>query len=620
MKTTLALWLVLTLAASAPLRAQTPPDLKTKITRYRDTPKGKVLDLLLSGDNRTPLTERDDLITPFQMKSFRNGQANDVQLIAQAPECHLDATDGRAWDKGGIVLFTPTTNVWVQGEGFLFIQTNHSLDISNKVETRILRSLLKTSMLNAARTNAPGTTGQILKIYSDRCHFDYQSNFAQYFGRVHVIDAQLDLTSERLSIQLTSNSAIETILAEDNVVMTTTNKGWATGPRAFYYVTNGSEMTEMTGGAVWHNGDEKARAEEFIYDSTRHFLTGIGRVRVWWPNAPARSGAAPKADASGYRELWADFATLHWPLTNGPVETMHAAGNVLIVNQADRSSSTSDQADYTRTNDLFKLTGSPVWWNEKMEIKGRTLTAEGTNKIYRARGDSNLKLKASSAVHTNQWLFIASEDLDYQINLAVFTDHVNTRLLDDGALRDTLKSDRLDVELVSNEVKTAVARGHVRGETAPDKFGRIKTIACATLTAHRSPETKLMTDILAEDRVVLRQFGTNAADPCSQLTAATATAYFSATASNQMERAVAERGVVMDQIKTNQTIHATGEKAVYTVAADEINLTGTPVARTERFVISNSDRMIWQPKTNRFQAIGPYTIVPIKAPTNKPSS
>jgi hypothetical protein len=85
---------------------------------------------------------------------------------------------------------------------------------------------------------------------------------------------------------------------------------------------------------------------------------------------------------------------------------------------------------------------------------------------------------------------------------------------------------------------------------------------------------------------------------------------------NQLERAVAERDVVIDQVKTNQAIHATGERGVYTAAADEVKLTGAPVARTDRYVISNADYMIWQPKTNRFRAFGPYTIVPVKAQTN----
>jgi hypothetical protein len=190
--------------------------------------------------------------------------------------------------------------------------------------------------------------------------------------------------------------------------------------------------------------------------------------------------------------------------------------------------------------------------------------------------------------------------------------------VDDGVLRDTLISDKLDVELISNEVKTAIARGHVHGETAPDKFGRIKTIDCVKLTAHRSPITKLWTDFLAETNVVLKQFGTNTAEPRDQLTAEIATAYMSPV-TNQLERAVAERHVVIDQVKTNQAIHATGERAVYTVAADEVKLTGAPVARNDQYVISNSDYMIWQPKTNRFMAFGPYFVSSLKPkPTNAP--
>ena len=541
------------------------------------------------------------------MKSYRSGPSNELQLIGQAPECHVDQIGHRAWDAGPLVLFTPTTNVWVQGEGFLFMETNHFLYISNKVETRILRSLLKTSVANGAKTNAPGMPEQTLKIFADRCYFDYLSNFAQYFGHVHVIDVQLDMTSERLTIQMNSNSAIQTILAEENVVMTTTNTGRATGPRAFYYVTNGSEMTEMTGGARWHNGDEQAQAEKFLYDSTHHFLTAIDDVHFWWPNARQQPGVPPKADeTNGYRKLWADFATVQWPPTNGPVEAMHATGHVLIVNQRDKSSAMSDQADYVRSNDLFELNGSPEWWNEQMHVKARILRAEATNNIFHARGDSHLKIQTGSA-HSNEWLYVASEDIDYQTNLAVFTDHVKARLLQDDVLRDTLNSDKLDVELFTNEIKTAIARGHVQGETAPDKLGRIKTIACVKLTGHRSLATKLWTDFLAENQVVLRQFGTNATEPRDQLTAEMAIAYFSPV-TNQIERAVAERHVVIDQAKTNQTTHATGERVVYTVAADEVKLTGAPVARNDLYVVTNSDYLIWHPKTNLFEAFGPYFV------------
>jgi len=105
-----------------------------------------------------------------------------------------------------------------------------------------------------------------------------------------------------------------------------------------------------------------------------------------------------------------------------------------------------------RSNDLFEVTGSPEWRNERMQVNARILEAEATNKIYHARGDSHLKLQTGS-VHTNQWLYVASEDLDYSTNLAVFTDHVKARLLEDNVLRDTLNSDKLNVELSSTRSK-----------------------------------------------------------------------------------------------------------------------------------------------------------------------
>jgi lipopolysaccharide export system protein LptA len=608
-------------APQSPVHVQYPRSYRQKAYRMRDN--GRVLELQLSCED-WPGTDRDKLATPFQMLTFKSGPSNEIQLIAESPECHIDSTDHRGWDKGPIVLFTPTTNLWVQGKGFLYLETNHLLYISNKVETRVIRSLLKSAMLNGPKTNAPaapGAPGQLLKIFADGpAIFDNQSNLVRYFNHVHVIDVQLDMTSDRLSIQFTTNGAVQTILAEDNVVMTTTNKGWATSPRAFYYITNGNEMTEMTGGAVWHNGDQQARAKKFLYNSTTHLLTANGEVHVWWPNAPQQPGVEPKVDTNGFRKLSSDFATLQMPPTNGPVEAMHAEGNVLIVNEKDLSSSISDQADYVRTNNLFELTGGlPVWWNEKMEIKGRTLRADATNQVYHARGESKFKIKVASTTRTNQVLYVDSDDIDYATNKAVFRDHVHARLLEDDVLNDTLDSDRLDVELVSNEVKTAVARGHVKGETAPDKFGRIKTVDCDTLTAHHSPVTKLMQDVFAEGHVVLRQFGTNKDEPRDQLTSVTASLFFSAV-TNQVERAVAERDVVIDQIKTNGVLHAIGERVVYTAAADEARLTGAPVASTDHYVISNSEYLIWQPKTNRFRAFGPYNILPVKAKAATPTS
>jgi lipopolysaccharide export system protein LptA len=294
---------------------------------------------------------------------------------------------------------------------------------------------------------------------------------------------------------------------------------------------------------------------------------------------------------------------------------MIANGNVIIVNQADQSRSTGDHAIYSRAEDRFELTGNPVWWNDRVTVHGQLLIAEVTNQTYHARGQARFE----TAPGTNQWLVISSTNIDYHTNLAVFHDGVRVRLSENGALHDTLDCDLLNVELVSNEVATTIARGSVRGETAPDRAGNVKTIACETLVAHRSPVTLLMKDLEASNHVVITQFGQSTNTPQNKLTAEIVTADFFAT-TNQIERAVAEHDVILEQIKPTQSLHATGARADYTATNDQVKLTGAPLAITDRYVISDADYLIWQPKTNRFRAFGWYKIVPTAPKTGHPSS
>src|ERR1700677_4159397 len=614
MKTALVFFLIL--LAARPLAAQSSSGFTAP--RFRPGPRGQVLEYLLHGQTATNFAPNVVLVTVFRMESFRDG--TNVQFIAQAPECFLDANKHVARDAGRFELFTPTTNLWLQGDGFFFTETNRFLYLSNNVETRVLRPPLKSPLANAPRANAPPPNGvPTLKIFARRCQLDNQSNVVDYAGDVHVIDPQMDLRSDFLTVHFATNGAIENILARQNVVIDPANRGRATGATALYYITNGVEMMNLAGDATWNNGAEQARAAQFTYDSTHHFLTATGHVRVQWPNAvptaaQRQSGAPPAIDASGLRKLFADFATLQWPPTNGPVERMNAEGNVIIVNQADQSRSTSDRAAYVRTNDAFELSGHSDWRNDKTEVWGDLLTAEITNKVYHSRGDARLKLKINSAARTNapappsQWLDVTCANLDFQTNLAVFHDRVHAQVLQIDSLRDTLYCDLLHVTLVSNQVETAIARGRVRGQTAPGPTGIVKTISCETLTVHRSPATGLMKNIRAEDHVVLTDFGAGPKAPFNKLTADVATARFS-PATNLVEQAVAEDHVTLEQTAPGQTVRATAQRALYTTAIDQVKLTGTPVARTDKYLITDADYMIWRPKTNRFSAFGLYQMI-----------
>jgi lipopolysaccharide export system protein LptA len=119
--------------------------------------------------------------------------------------------------------------------------------------------------------------------------------------------------------------------------------------------------------------------------------------------------------------------------------------------------------------------------------------------------------------------------------------------------------------------------------------------------------------------VVIEEKGTNSSAPFNTLATDTVTAQFSAV-TNQIEHAVAGPRVVLDQTKAGRKIHATAEHAVYTAGTnDQVKLTGTPLAYTDSYMIADADFMIWQPKANKFQAVGRYKIVPLKPASGQKS-
>ncbi len=590
-----------------------------------------MLDCVVNGTSVSNLDADTALVADFALTNFHNGDAKQIALIAEAPQCEVELANGVLHDPGPLKIYTPTTNLYVQGVGFYFVQSNHFLRLSNQVESRVLKSLVKSSGLAGLATNKPAVPGQMVKIFAHEGEFNFDSNVVDYAGEVHLIDPQLDMTCDYLTIRFATNGAVESMLARHNVVLTTTNNGRATGAVGFYYVTNGVEMMRLTTNAIWRNGDEEAHAFEFNYDSTHHFLTGT-KVKVRWPNpganssAHGRSNAPPQVGANGFRELFADFASMQFPPTNGPVEEMDARGNVLIVNQADTNSAMAEQAVYVRATDTIELTGNPMWWSTNMEVKGDVLSAILGSKTYHAQNNARFKMHVgSNSAHpapggshsTNQWLYISAVEINYQTNLAVFYQSVDARLVDNNRLRDTLTCTSLRLNLTNNQVESAVAWENVNGATTPDAGGVVKTISCQELDAFNDLKTGRLEHIVARTNVVIVEKGAGRGASTNTLQADTVTAKFSIL-TNQLQRANAEQHVVFNQFKDGQTTHATSEHGVYLGGAnDEVTLTGEPLAHNDTYIITNADFLVWKRAANVIVASGRYQIIPINRPAAK---
>jgi lipopolysaccharide export system protein LptA len=661
-----ALWL-------ARVGAQTPgakPGGPVQSFHYKETTNGKVMDAIFTGIDSTPFAGGGIQVREFKMTGIRDGQATNVSVIAEAPECRIDYDRQIAGDPGPVQIYTPTTNLFTQARGFFCAESNQLLFFSNQVETRVLKSMLRSSPLFQSASNASPDAGEIVKIFSGRGQFSFHSNLMDYADQVRVIDPQYQLDAPLLSIQFSSNLAVETMFARTGVTITMPDKGVATGATAHYFATNDNVLLELDGdadsSAQWRNGEQQARAEMFTYDPNRHLLTGRGQVRVRWPN---RSNAPPATLT--FLELFAGDASLQLSAVGSQIERMTAAGDVILVNQADQSRATGGKADYDRPRDLFVLTEDPVWWNDSMEIRGETLSVVSSNKFYHAQGNARLKLLVSGAAGgppapSNQWLFVTADDIvsqpvNPQTNLITFRGNVLARLFDGEQLRDTLASEVLFACQLSasqapgSPVVLLIARENVHAATAPDAAGVQKTLSCGVLTARRSPETSLWQTIVAEEDAVLKSFGSGGAAASNRLAAATITAYFSSATNriesavaegavvfdqtvpgkngpgsgtesnhltaalltahfsavtNQVESAVAEGGVVFAQTAPDKSFDATADRAVYAVAPEEqVELTGHPWAQTDKLTILDADRLTYGVQSGARDTSGRYHIV-----------
>jgi len=618
-----ALWLPRTWAQTRAPQAAKPGG-NVQYPYYKDTPNGRLLAANFTGSNAAYLPDGAVQVKGFKMTGARDGQVSNVTFTALAPECRIDDKRRIVSDPGPIQIFTPDTNLFVQGREFFLAESNQVLLLSNQVETRVARSMLHSSPLFSPAINAAPDASQIVRILSDLGRFVFRSNLVDYAGHVQIQDPQYQLDSPLLSIQLASNLTVETMFARQGVTLTLPGKGVATGATAHYFATNENPLLELAGDAAadahWRNGEQEAQAAVFTYDPNRHLLTGADPVRVRWPNAPAAAAATHT-----FLELFADAAALQMTPDGAEVEGMAAAGNVIFANQADQSAALAGKAVYDRPRDLFTLTGDPVWWNDRMEVRGDTLSMASSNRVYHAQGNARLKLRVSGAAgspagSTNQWLYISADDLlsqpvNSETNLVTFRGDVRARLLDGEQLQDTLAARVLFVYLSSggqgpaNQVVRVVAREDVRAETAPDAAGVTKTISCGVLTARRSAATGLWQSIVAEEDAVLKSFGAGSAAVSNVLAAATVTAHFSAL-TNQLENAVAEGGVVFAQTAPGKSLQATGDRADYAVAPEEaVELTGHPWAQTDQFTILDADRLNYSMKSTRVDAAGRYHLI-----------
>ncbi len=111
---------------------------KLSSVKYCDPPNEQQIDIRLTGAEMAPLA--GTLygmygIKELKIEKFRSNGT--VEAVAEAPQCVYAPMDGVASSTGHLDLTLGNGKIHLQGEGFLWIQNESRLTISNQVSTVI---------------------------------------------------------------------------------------------------------------------------------------------------------------------------------------------------------------------------------------------------------------------------------------------------------------------------------------------------------------------------------------------------------------------------------------------------------------------------------------------------
>ncbi|MEO7299131.1 MAG: LptA/OstA family protein, partial [Verrucomicrobiota bacterium] len=596
------------------------------------------LKAIFSGKNARQVTGSQVFITDFAMKTFRNGNTNQIELIAEAPECLLDRNSAVASSAGAVKAYTANTNFYIQGVGFFCQQSNGFLVISNEVQTILHKEALGTnSPTPFQQSPALSSTAQILQIFSDHFRFLYESNLVTYNGNVRVEDSQMTLTCDLLNIYLTTNKSVQRIVAENSVNIVNKKDGSrATGDQAIYTLENNRELIELTGQPFWSDGKQEGRAEKFIYDRSQNLFRAEKNAVFKLPRSKIGQISLLDANSSSPTNTSSDLPvvissermTFKFPATNGPIQEMIAETNVIITSESDASRATAERVTYSEATGQMELTGKPRWKMKESEISGEILFL-GRTHFFGAKTNVQLKIPALlfgktfaakpgtiSSVPTNQFVEILAEDFFYTTNAAVFRGNVRAQTKDAALSQINLSCERLDVLFgASNQVQTIAAKDKVFLRQIPDESARTnlikRTIACDTLKIQRAPLTGFFENIFARTNVVCEQTDKTAqGERLARISAQVVTVKFF-YATNQIESVVADTSVraeKIDRVEGREKLaEARGEHGVFDATRQTVEMTGKPTARMENFLVHDARVLRWNLITGKISG-APYKI------------
>ena len=375
------------------------------------------------------------VVTQAHYRTFR--VTGEGELAVEAPECIYDPDRKILSSAGPLHAQTAGGGFTIDGEGFLWQQTNSTLLVSNRVHTTLHPELF--SSKPSAPASTPATTrGPDMDIFSDQFEYGQTTGKAVYEGNVRVAGTNLTATAGRMTILLPmAERRLQSITAERQVVVDY-EQIHATGDWAFYSEDTG--LVQMKGQPTWRVEQREGSGDELVFDRTNRIFraTGHARLRVPASNMGSAAFLAQPGTAltnalpptNHFVEVLCDSYVLQTNLavfrkdvrvndwrdeqeqghmTCGLMTLTFIGTNQLdklvaeqdvVIAQGDRQFSAA-RADYYGATSLLDLTGSPAWRAGLREGSGDSIRMNVANQEMLVRGNAVMKLPAGEVGRAN---------------------------------------------------------------------------------------------------------------------------------------------------------------------------------------------------------------------------
>lgn len=411
-----------------------------KFTEYFGSPHETQLMSLLECSQAQRRPDGRYLITNAKYQTYR--VTGEGEMTVEAPQCVYDPAQRSISSSGPLHLKTADGKFSIEGEGFLWQQTNSTLLVSNRVHTIIHPELMGTpaaaatnkvvvEQTNAAAEQAAEQAAGI-NVFSDQ--FEYAENTGRgvYQGNVRVAGTNLISTAGKMTLVLSATEhRLQTLEAEEDVIIDY-EKLHATGGQAFYSADTG--MIRLTNQPTWRLEQRDGSGDELIFDQTNRIFRVNGHARLKMPSQnmgvssmfsePGSVSAKSVPTTNHFVEVLCDnyvlqtnlavfrrevrvsdrvaerlqgemtcaLLTLTFSGTN-ELRKMLAEHQVVIAQQDKQF--TAEKAEYTGTNGVLDLTGNPGWRAGLREGKGDLVRVRPAREEMLVRGNAVMKLPAA---------------------------------------------------------------------------------------------------------------------------------------------------------------------------------------------------------------------------------